>query len=267
MVSKDDLKISLDFFKVDFNVDQTVVNNENIRNQVQNYLDFWREFFKNYTFEQWNFLICNNRLAWWYFYTLEWILSWNLINEKTKLLYIYTKNHKHEVLEDERFKHQLENIQYIEIEEKYSINDCDYDESIKDILDTIKLNKIQGYKTVVYFEWNSFFFLYIKKALNNEKFSALSLVFNWFQLFRYYFEELVNLKKYCEEHDAIFWIYTYEVVRTLESIYFVMNENLTKYITIHKSYKRIFWSIATTIRSLDRNKNIYWLVKYQNFKN
>ena len=70
MISKDWLKITLDFFKVDFNVDQTVVNNENIRNQVQNYLDFWREFFKNYTFEQWNFLICNNRLAWWHFYVL-----------------------------------------------------------------------------------------------------------------------------------------------------------------------------------------------------
>lgn len=263
MISKDWLKVSLDFFKVDFNIDQTVINNENIRNQVQNYLDFWREFFKNYTFEQWNFLICNNRLAWWHFYILEWLLSWNLINEKTKLLYIYPQSHKHEVLEDEIFKHQLENIQCIEINEKSSINDSNYDESIKEILDTIKTNKIQGYKTVVYFDLNIFFFLYLKKALNHDKFSALSLIFEWFQLFRFYVDELLNFKKYCEENDAIFWIHTYEV-KTLDSIYFVMNENLMKNLTIHKSYRRIFWSIATTIRSLERKRNVYWLVTYQN---
>lgn len=263
MISKDGLKITLDFFKVDFNIDQTVVNNLNIRNQVQNYLDFWREFFKNYTFEQWNFLTCYNRLSWWHFYTLEWLLSWNLINEKTKLLYIYSQSHKHEVLDDEKFKHQLENIQCIEINEKSSINDSDYEESIKEILDTIKTNKIQGYKTVVYFDLNIFFFLYLKKALNNDKFSAISLIFEWFQLFRFYSEELLNFKKYCEENDAIFWIQTYEV-RTLDSIYFIMNENLMKNLTIHKSYKRIFWSIATTIRSLDRKRNVYWLITYQN---
>lgn len=266
MFSKDWLQISLDFFNVDYVFEKsTSIIKDWIRNQMNDFKSFWKNYFKNYTFEMWNFLTYVDLWSWWHTYQLEWLLSWDLINEKTKLLYVHTLDHKNEVLWYEEFQKQNENIQFFEIKPKLSIYDCDYEEEIKDLYKIIRENKKQNLKTILYFESNTFFFMYLKRTLNNQLFNAWTLIFEWFHLFSFYFKELSNLKQFCKENDAIFWIRV-DQSKNLKNIELLANNDLKKFITLHKSYNNIFWSISITYRSTKDKKNVYWIVTYKNEK-
>lgn len=266
MFSKDWLQITLDFFNVDFVFEkQTSLIKQEIYYQIWNFKVFWKEYFKNYTFEQWNFLTYVDLWSWWHTYQLEWLLSWDLINEKTKLLYVHTLDHKNEVFWYQEFSNKLNNVQFFEIKQKLSIYDCDYEDEILEICKIIKENKKQNLKTILYFDCNTFFFMYLKRTLNNQLFNAWTLIFEWFHLFSFYFKELSNLKQFCKENDAIFWIRV-DQSKNLKNIELLANNDLKRFITLHKSYNNIFWSISITYRSIKDKKNVYWIVTYKNEK-